>query len=33
MGWLLAILEWFLLDIIIGLWDWARRDSRRNRAT
>jgi hypothetical protein len=32
MGCLLAILEWFLLDILIGLWDWGRRRGR-NRAT
>jgi hypothetical protein len=32
MGCLLAILEWFLLDILIELWDWGRRRGR-NRAT
>jgi hypothetical protein len=32
MGCLLAILEWFLLDILIELWDWGRQRGR-NRAT
>jgi len=31
MWWLLEITEWFLLDIVFGLWDWATGGSRRHR--
>jgi hypothetical protein len=31
MRWLLEIIDWFLLDIVFELWDWATGGSRRNR--
>ena len=31
MWWLLEIIDWFLLDIVFELWDWATGRSRRHR--